>query len=189
MVQTIEVRSLCVSILQENRYFINTEIIMCIEDIINGIDQFFMVPEKYSQSNHLTTNYFFEEILDDYNIVKCGNNKSIKQISNFTYKVEFIDFQKNAMKYSVKLIFVPIEDNMCQVSWFELHRIKDDFFKEIPNKMSETDAIEELKSLDSCDDIEERHRIADEILLSVISNYCPNGPEIVDSFISLNKNY
>ena len=97
--------------------------------------------------------------------------------------------KKNAMKYSVKLIFVPIEDNMCQVSWFELHRIKDDFFKEIPNKMSDNDAIEELKSLDSCDDIEERHRRADEILLSVISNYCPNGPEIVDSFISLNKNY
>ena len=162
---------------------------MCIEDIINGIDQFFMIPEKYSQSNHLTTNYFFEEVLDDYNIVKCGNNKSIKRISNFTYKVEFIDFQKNAMKYSVKLVFIPIEDNRCQVSWFDLHLIKDDFFKEIPNKMSDNDAIEELKSLDSCDDIEERHRRADEILLSVISNYCPKGSEIVDSFISLNKNY
>ena len=67
---------------------------MCIEDIINGIDQFFIVPEKYSQSNHLTIDYFFNEVLDDYNIVKCGNKKSIKQTSNFTYKVEFIDFQK-----------------------------------------------------------------------------------------------
>ena len=165
---------------------------MCIEDIINGIDQYFMIPEKYSQSNHLTTNYFFEEVLDDYNIVKYGNKKSIKQINDFTYKVEFIDFQKNAMKCSVKLVFVPIEDNMdnmCQVSWFDLHLIKDDFFKEIPNKMSDNDAIEELKSLDYCDDIEERHRKADEILLSVISNYCPKGSEIVDSFISLNKNY
>ena len=163
MVQTIEVRSLCVLILQENRYFINTEIIMCIEDIINGIDQFFIVPEKYSQSNHLTIDYFFNEVLDDYNIVKYGNKKSIKQISDFIYKVEFIDFQKNAMKYSVKLVFVPIEDNMdnmCQVSWFELHRIKDDFFKEIPNKMSDNDAIEELKSLDSCDDIEERYHLS-----------------------------
>ena len=65
---------------------------MCIEDIINGIYQFFMVPEKYSQSNHLTTNYFFEDVLDDYNIVKYGNKKSIKQISDFIYKVEFIDF-------------------------------------------------------------------------------------------------
>ena len=162
---------------------------MCIEDIINGIDQYFMVPEKYIQSNHLTTNYFFNVVLDDYNIVKCGNKKSIKQISNFTYKVEFIDFQKNAMKYSVKLVFVPMEDNMCHFSWFDLHWIEDYSFKEIPNKMSGNDAIEELKSLDSCDDIEERHRMADEILLSVISNYCPNGSEIVDSFISLNKNY
>ena len=162
---------------------------MCIEDIINGINQYFMVPEKYIQSNHLTTNYFFNVVLDDYNIVKCGNKKSIKQISNFIYKVEFIDFQKNAMKCSVKLVFVPIEDNMCQVSWFDLHLIKDDFFKEIPNKMSDSDAIEELKSLDSCDEIEERHRRADEILLSVISNYCPNGSEIVDLFISLNKKY
>lgn len=165
---------------------------MCIEDIINGIYQFFMVPEKYSQSNHLTTNYFFEDVLDDYNIVKYGNKKSIKQISDFIYKVEFIDFQKNAMKYSVKLVFIPIEDNidnMYQVSWFDLHLIKDDFFKEIPNKMSDNDAIEELKSLDSCDDIEERHRMTDEILLSVISNYCPKGSEIVDLFISLNKNY
>ena len=51
-----------------------------------------MVPEKYSQSNHLTTNYFFEDVLDDYNIVKYGNKKSIKQISDFIYKVEFIDF-------------------------------------------------------------------------------------------------
>lgn len=162
---------------------------MCIEDIINGIDRYFKVPEKYSQSNHLTTKYFFDEVLDDYNIIKYGNEKSIKQISNFTYKVEFIDFQKNAMKYSVKLVFIPIEDNMCHISWFDLRWIKDDFFKEIPNKMSGNDAIEELKSLDSCDDIEERHRRADKILLSVISNYCPNGPEIVDSFISLNKNY
>ena len=106
--------------------------------------------------------------------------------------MEFLDFQKYTMKYSVKLVFIPIEDNMdnmCQVSWFDLHLIKDDFFKEIPNKMSDNDAIEELKSLDSCDDIEERHRRADEILLSVISNYCPNGPEIIDSFITLNKNY
>ena len=165
---------------------------MCIEDIINGIDQYFMVPEKYSQSNHLTTKYFFNEVLDDYNIVKYGNKKSIKQISDFIYKVQFIDFQKNAMEYSVKLVLIPMEDNMdnmCQVSWFDLQRIKDDFFKGIPNKMSETDAIEELKSLDSCDDIEERHRRADEILLSVISNYCPNSSEIVDSFISLNKKY
>lgn len=162
---------------------------MCIEDIINGIDCYFNVSEKYSQSNHLMTKYFFDEVLDDYNIVKCGNKKSIKQISNFTYKVVFLDFQKNAMKYSVKLVFVPMEDNMCYVSWFDLHWIKDDFFKEIPSKMSGNDAIEELKSLDSCDDIEERHRMADEILLSVISNYCPNGPEIVDSFISLNKKY
>lgn len=162
---------------------------MCIEDIINGIDQFFMVPEKYSQSNHLTTNYFFEDVLDDYNIVKYGNKKAIKQINNFTYKVEFLDYQKNAMKCSVKLFFVPMEDNMCQVSWFDLNWIKDDFFKEIPNKISDNDAIEELKSLNSCDDIEERHRRADEILLSVISNYCPKGSEIVDSFIILNKNY
>ena len=88
---------------------------MCIEDIINGIDQYFMVPEKYSQSNHLTIDYFFNEVLDDYNIVKCGNKKSIKQTSNFTYKVEFIDFQKNAMKYSVKLVFIPIEDNMMSI--------------------------------------------------------------------------
>ena len=165
---------------------------MCIEDIINGTDQFFMVPEKYSQSNHLTTKYFFNEVLDDYNIVKYGNKKSIEQISDFIYKVQFIDFQKNAMEYSVKLVLVPIEDNMdnmCQVSWFDLHLIKDDFFKEIPNKMSDNDAVEELKALDSCDDIEERHRRADEILLSVISNYCPKGSEIVDSFITLNKNY
>ena len=162
---------------------------MCIEDIINGIDRYFKVPEKYSQSNHLATKYFFDEVLDDYNIVKCGNNKSIKQISNFTYKIEFIDYQKNAMKYSVKLVFVPMEDNMCQVSWFDLQWIKDDLFKEILSKMSDNDAIEELKSLDSCDDIEERHRNADEILLSVISNYCPKGSEIVDLFISLNKNY
>ena len=165
---------------------------MCVEDIINGTDQFFMVPEKYSQSNHLTTKYFFEEVLDDYNIVKYGNKKSIEQISDFIYKVQFIDFQKNAMKYSVKLVIVPMEDNMnnmCQVSWFDLHLIKDDFFKEIPDKMSDNDAIEELKSLDSCDDIEERHKRADEILLSVISNYCPNGSEIVDLFTSLNKNY
>ena len=98
-------------------------------------------------------------------------------------------YDKNAMKHSVKLVFVPMEDNMCHVSWFDLHWIKGDSFKEIPNKMSGNDAIEELKSLDSCDDIEERHRRADEILLSVISNYCPNGSEIVDSFISLNKNY
>lgn len=162
---------------------------MCIEDIINGTDQFFMVPEKYSQSNYLSINYFFEAVLDDYNIVRYGNKKSIKQISDFIYKVEFIDFQKNAMKYSVKLVLVPMEDNMCQVSWFDLQRIKDDFFKGIPNKMSENDAIEELKSLDSCDDIEERHRKADEILLSVISNYCPKGSEIIDLFISLNKKY
>ena len=162
---------------------------MCIEDIINGIDQYFMVPEKYIQSNHLTTNYFFNVVLDDYNIVKCGNKKSIKQISNFTYKMEFIDYQKNAMKYSVKLVFVPMEDNMCQVSWFDFQWIKDDFFKEIPNKMSDNDAIEELKSLDSCDDIEERHRRADEILLSVISNYCPKGLEIIDLFTSLSKKY
>ena len=60
----MEVRSLCVLILQETQNFINTEIIMCIEDIINGIDQFFMVPEKYSQSNHLTIQYFFDEVLD-----------------------------------------------------------------------------------------------------------------------------
>lgn len=162
---------------------------MCIEDIINGTDQFFMVPEKYSQSNYLSINYFFEDVLDDYNIVRYGNKKSIKQISDFIYKVEFIDFQKNAMKYSVKLVLVPMEDNMCQVSWFDLHLIKDDFFKGIPNKMSENDAIEELKSLDSFDDIEERHRKADEILLSVISNYCPKGSEIIDLFISLNKKY
>lgn len=162
---------------------------MCIEDIINGTDQFFMVPEKYSQSNYLSINYFFEDVLDDYNIVRYGNKKSIKQISDFIYKVEFIDFQKNAMKYSVKLVIVPMEDNMCQVSWFDLHLIKDDFFKGIPNKMSENDAIEELKSLDSCDDIEERHKKTDEILLSVISNYCPKGSEIVDLFISLNKKY
>lgn len=165
---------------------------MCIEDIINGTDQFFMVPEKYSQSNHLTTKYFFNEVLDDYNIVKCGNKKSIEQISDFIYKIQFIDFQKNAMEYSVKLVLIPIEDNMdnmCQVSWFDLHLIKDDFFKEIPNKMSETDAIEELKSLDSCDDIEERHRRADEILLSVISNYCSKGSEIIDLFTSINKKY
>ena len=165
---------------------------MCIEDIINGTDQFFMVPEKYSQSNHLTTNYFFNEVLDDYNIVKCGNKKSNEQISDLIYKVQFIDFQKNAMEYSVKLVLIPIEDNMdnmCQVSWFDLHLIKDDFFKGIPNKMSENDAIEELKSLDSCDDIEERHRRADEILLSLISNYCSKGSEIVDLFITLNKKY
>lgn len=165
---------------------------MCIEDIINGTDQFFMVPEKYSQSNFLTTKYFFNEVLDDYNIVKCGNKKSIEQISDFIYKIQFIDFQKNAMEYSVKLVLIPIEDNMdnmCQVSWFDLHLIKDDFFKEIPNKMSETDAIEELKSLDSCDDIEERHRRADEILLSVISNYCSKGSEIIDLFTSINKKY
>lgn len=162
---------------------------MCIEDIINGTDQFFMVPEKYSQSNYLSINYFFEDVLDDYNIVRYGNKKSIKQISDFIYKVEFIDFQKNAMKYSVKLVIVPMEDNMCQVSWFDLHLIKDDFFKGIPNKMSENDAIEELKSLDSCEDIAERHRKADEILLSVISNYCPKGSEIIDLFISLNKKY
>ena len=162
---------------------------MCTEDIINGIDRYFKVPEKYSHSNHLVIKYFFDEVLDDYNIVKYGNEKSIKQISNFTYKVEFIDFQKNTMKYSVKLVFVLIEDDTCHVSWFDLQCIKDNLFKEIPSKMSDNDAIEELKSLDSCDDIEERHRRADEILLSVISNYCPNGPEIVDSFISLNKNY
>lgn len=162
---------------------------MCIEDIINGTDQFFMVPEKYSQSNYFSINYFFEDVLDDYNIVRYGNKKSIKQISDFIYKVEFIDFQKNAIKYSVKLVLVPMEDNMCQVSWFDLQRIKDDFFKGIPNKMSENDAIEELKSLNSFDDIEERHKKADEILLSVISNYCPKGSEIVDLFTSLNKNY
>lgn len=162
---------------------------MCIEDIINGTDQFFMVPEKYSQSNYLSINYFFEDVLDDYNIVRYGNKKSIKQISDFIYKVEFIDFQKNAIKYSVKLVLVPMEDNMCQVSWFDLQRIKDDFFKGILNKMSENDAIEELKSLNSFDDIEERHKKADEILLSVISNYCPKGSEIVDLFTSLNKNY
>ena len=153
---------------------------MCIEDIINGTDQFFIVPEKYSQSNHLTTKYFFNEVLDDYNIVRCGNKKSIEQISDFIYKVEFIDFQKNDMKYSVKLVLIPMEDNMdnmCQVSWFDLNWIKDDFFKEIPNKMSDNDAIEELKSLNSFDDIGERHRRADKILLSVISNYCPKGSE------------
>lgn len=164
---------------------------MYIEDIIKR-PQYFDIPSEYKTMEQVS-DYFFNKVLDDYNIVGSEDgNRAITTINDSIFKVEFIDFKNNSTKYSMNLCLLVMENSeRCAVSYTNLHRIKDDCCKEIPDKMDLDEAIETLQSIDFMEDIdiESRHKMADEVLISVISNYCPNSQKLINLFVGINKQY